>query len=232
MSEPAPRPPVRVRGRSFIAFVLAPEPPVVDWLAELDAQIARSPKFFEGRPIVLDASALPAGDPGLADFIDQLVARGIRLIAAEGVDPAWPHVASWPPALNGGRPAGFVDIADEAQPEEPTPPREATSLLVGESVRSGQSVVFPGGDVTIVGSVASGAEVIAGGSIHVYGALRGRAIAGLLGQPARIFCRRFEAELLAIDGRYKTIDDSDAALRGRAVQARLDGDSMIVAALD
>jgi septum site-determining protein MinC len=125
-----------------------------------------------------------------------------------------------------------VDVADEAAPEQPAPPREPTSLLVGETVRSGRSIVFPGGDVTIVGSVASGAEVIAGGSIHVYGALRGRAVAGLLGQPARIFCRRFEAELLAIDGRYKTIDGADAALRGRAVQAWLDGDSMIVAALD
>lgn len=231
MSEPPARPFVRVRGRSFIAFVLAPEPPVADWVAELDAQIARSPNFFRGRPIILDASALRAGDPGLGDLPEALLARGIRLIAAEGVDPAWPGAAAWPPMMNGGRPAGFVEIADETQ-EAPAEPREPTSLLVGETVRSGQSVVFPGGDVTVVGSVASGAEVIAGGSIHVYGALRGRAVAGLLGGAARIFCRRFEAELLAIDGRYKTIDDGDAALRGRAVQAWLDGDSMRMAALD
>ncbi len=224
--------PLRVRGRSFIAFVLAPESPLAGWLRELDAQIARAPKFFEGRPVVLDASALRADDPGLADLMEGLAERRIRLIAAEGADAGWPNVEAWPPTLNGGRPAGFVDVADEVAPEQPAPPREATSLLVGEPVRSGQSIVFPGGDVTIVGSVASGAEVIAGGSIHVYGALRGRAVAGLLGQPARIFCRRFEAELLAIDGRYKTIDGTDAALRGRPVQAWLDGDSMIVAPLD
>ena len=94
-------------------------------------------------------------------------------------------------------------------------------------MRSGQSIVFEQGDVTIVGSVASGAEVIAGGSIHVYGALRGRAIAGLTGNNrARIFCRKLEAELLAIDGVYQTADDmsADAARQAGAGLARRRGD--------
>jgi septum site-determining protein MinC len=69
-------------------------------------------------------------------------------------------------------------------------------------------VVFPSGDVTVIGSVASGAEVVAGGSIHIYGTLRGRAMACSTGNArARIFCRKIEAELLAIDGLYKTADD-------------------------
>ena len=81
--------------------------------------------------------------------------------------------------------------------------------------------------------MASGAEVIAGGSIHVYGALRGRAMAGATGNArARIFCGRIEAELLAIDGLYKTADDIEAELRGRAIQAWLDGDTIRVAAVD
>ena len=64
--------------------------------------------------------------------------------------------------------------------------------------------------MTVVGSVASGAEVVAGGSIHVYGTLRGRAIAGSTGNAdARIFCRKLEAELLAIDGLYRTADDME-----------------------
>jgi septum site-determining protein MinC len=100
-------------------------------------------------------------------------------------------------------------------------------------VRSGQSVVFPGGDVTVVGSVASGAEVIAGGSIHVYGALRGRAMAGSTGNArARIFCRRIEAELVAIDGLYRTAEDIDETLRRRPVQAWLEGDVMHITPLD
>ena len=75
------------------------------------------------------------------------------------------------------------------------------SLLIETPVRSGQSIVFTEGDVTVLGSVASGAEIVAGGSIHVYGALRGRAMAGVTATPrARIFCRKLEAELLAIDG--------------------------------
>jgi septum site-determining protein MinC len=93
--------------------------------------------------------------------------------------------------------------------------------------------MFPDGDVTVVGSVASGAEIIAGGSIHVYGALRGRAIAGSTGNPkARIFCRSLEAELLAIDGLYKTADDMDAQYRSRPVQAWLSGDAILMAALN
>ena len=106
-------------------------------------------------------------------------------------------------------------------------------MLIDQPVRSGQSIVFEKGDVTIVGSVASGAEVIAGGSIHVYGALRGRAIAGLTGNNrARIFCRKLEAELLAIDGVYQTADDMDATLRGKPVQAWLAGEAMMLATLD
>ncbi|HHZ09588.1 MAG TPA: septum site-determining protein MinC, partial [Rhizobiales bacterium] len=104
------------------------------------------------------------------------------------------------------------------------PAAAAPSLVITAPVRSGQSIFFPEGDVTVVGSVASGAEVVAGGSIHVYGALRGRALAGTMGNAAaRIFCRRLEAELIAVDGFYKTAEDLDPALRGKAVQAWLDG---------
>ena len=115
----------------------------------------------------------------------------------------------------------------------PPPPPDPSFLLLEAPVRSGQSVVFPRGDVTVVGSVGSGAEVVAGGSIHVYGTLRGRAVAGIAGQGgARIFCRRLEAELLAIDGLYRTADDIEPALRGKAAMAWLEGDSMRVAGLD
>ncbi len=92
-------------------------------------------------------------------------------------------------------------------------------------MRSGQSIFYPQGDVTVMGSVASGAEVIAGGSIHVYGALRGRAIAGVAtaGRPASSAASS-RPNSLAIDGLYKTADDMRRRLRGRPVQAWLDGD--------
>ena len=114
-----------------------------------------------------------------------------------------------------------------------TPTPETSSLLLETSVRSGQSVVFPSGDVTVIGSIASGAEVVAGGSIHVYGALRGRAIAGSSGNPkARIFCAKLEAELLAIDGLYKTADDMEPHLRKQPVQAWLEGEVMMLKSQD
>jgi septum site-determining protein MinC len=99
-------------------------------------------------------------------------------------------------------------------------------------MRSGQYIEHLDGDVIVVGSVASGAEIVAGGSIHVYGRLRGRAIAGAGYPRARIFCRKLEAELLSIDGLYLTADDMEASLRGRSVQVRLDGDSLLITAQD
>jgi septum site-determining protein MinC len=113
----------------------------------------------------------------------------------------------------------------------PEPSRPAT-LLHDSPVRSGQSVIFPQGDVTIIGSVASGSEVVAGGSIHVYGTLRGRAIAGSTGNAAaRIFCNKLEAELIAIDGLYRTADEMDPQFRGQPVQAWLEGETMAMAVL-
>jgi len=219
-----------------MAFVLAPERPIGDWLAELDAQIERSSGFFVGRPVVLDQTGLALAKPDIAGLLADLQARDVRIMGVEGVDPdcLGPGL---PPLLRGGRATGGTAETLEASAGPPAapqaPPKTPPYLLVDSPVRSGQSVVFPNGDVTIVGSVASGAEVVAGGSIHVYGTLRGRAIAGSTGNPrARIFCRRSEAELLAIDGWYKTADDMSRHLHGRPIQAWLENDAIMVAALD
>jgi septum site-determining protein MinC len=214
-----------------MALVLAPEPPVEDWLDALDAQVRRSPSFFDGRPVVLDLAALPSEQPDVAGLLRRLNGRGIRIIGTEGAHASWQGLEQWAPLhASGTRPARQIDVPDEPRP---APTHDANSLLIDQPVRSGQSIVFERGDVTIVGSVASGAEVIAAGSVHVYGALRGRAIAGLTGNhAARIFCRRLEAELLAIDGVYQTADDMAAALRGKPVQAWLAGEVMKLATFD
>ncbi len=227
-----------------MAVVLTPEPPLPGWMLQLDAQISRSPRFFDGRPVVVDLSALPGQQAEFPALIDGLAARAIRVIGIEGVDEAalGPLLQTLPPVIAGGRTVGLpVVVADapDAAPSEPQPllERDPPALVVDHSIRSGQSVAFTTGDVTVIGSVASGSEVIAGGSIHIYGALRGRAIAGLLGpgpdgKRPRIFCRRLEAELLAIDGVYKTADEMSPSLQGRAVQVWLDGDELAIAALD
>jgi septum site-determining protein MinC len=223
---------IRVRGRSFTALVLSPEPPVEDWLAGLDEQMRKAPGFFSARPVVVDLSALAGHARSHPRLIEDLQARDLRIIGVEGADESWAGHAVWgrPPLASNGKPDRFVDVQEQqTRAAEPSPP----SLLIERPVRSGQSVLFERGDVTVIGSVASGAEIMAGGSIHVYGALRGRAVAGMLGQPsARIFCRKLLAELLAIDGVYKTADDMAEALRGQAVQAWLDGDTLAIAPLD
>lgn len=222
-----------------MALVLTPEPPVEAWVAALDAQIGRAPTFFDSRPVVVDLAALPREQPDVAGLLQAMAERGIRIIGTEGAHPSWRDVAKWggPIGTPGkGRP---VEVPTEPPPVAAAtspvaaPPADAAALVVEHPVRSGQSVVHEAGDVTIIGTVASGAEIVAGGSIHVYGALRGRAIAGLGGQrQARIFCSRLHAELLAIEGVYKTADDMDPSLHGRAIQAWLDGEQMQIAALD
>ncbi|TXM87735.1 septum formation inhibitor MinC, partial [Methylobacterium sp. WL103] len=113
------------------------------------------------------------------------------------------------------------------------PQAAAVSLILDAPVRSGQAVLHLEGDVTVMGAVASGAEVIAGGSIHVYGPLRGRAIAGAAGNPnARIWCRKFEPELIAIDGLYKAADDLNPSFTGQAVEVRLVEDAIRLALLE
>jgi septum site-determining protein MinC len=219
---------VRMRGRSYVAFVFCPAVPIVGWLEEIDATLARSPGFFVGKPVVLDLSAVDLSQTAIAHLVTSLEQRNIRVLGIEGVDAS--HVTtSMPPLLTGGRNCVLM----QNEPKKPEAKPKPTSLLLESPVRSGQSVVFTEGDVTVLGSVGSGAEIVAGGSIHIYGTLRGRAMAGVNGNStARIYCQRIEAELLAIDGFYQTAEEIDATLRNRPAQAWLDGDIMKITALN
>lgn len=94
--------------------------------------------------------------------------------------------------------------------------------LITEPVRSGQQIYAESSDLIVLSTVSPGAEVIADGCVHVYGALRGRAIAGARGDAqARIFCRRFEADLVAVAGAYAVSEQMQGDLRGKPVQAYL-----------
>ena len=224
--------------RSYIAFVLAPQAPIIEWLAQLDGWIKSSQGFFADRAVVLDLSGVKLGQPGIRHLLGQLSERNIRIVGLEGADPSQLD-PSLPPLLSSGRPAERPNAAEAPAPKPqaaaaPAPAAdEPTSLLIESPVRSGQAVYFPNGDVTILGSVASGSEIVAGGSIHVYGTLRGRAMAGTKGDGrARIFCRKNEAELLAINGYYRTAEDWDDAIRSHAIQSWLENGVLKVAPLD
>ncbi|MCE7029336.1 septum site-determining protein MinC [Jiella avicenniae] len=237
--------PIRLKGRSFLALVLSPELPFSNWLERLDDLAARSTGFFLGRPIVLDLEGVDVTQADLKDLLGELGERGVRVMGIEGVRGSV-LAPNMPPLMKGGRPAGDIEPEPDPAPapaashgKAPEPAkkaepaievhaqRAASSIVITEPVRSGQSIIFPEGDVTILGSVASGAEVVAGGSIHIYGTLRGRALAGSVGNAsARIFCRKLEAELLAIDGLYKMPDDMDPKHRGQPVVVWLEGDTI------
>lgn len=225
-----------------MALILTPEPPVDPWLEVLDQQMARSAAFFAGRPVIVNLTALAGHEAEFPALLSELEQRELRIIGIEGADAESIGREAWgrTPLLGFGphdRPAEMreaePDPDPDADPDDAAAPAPARSLLIDAPVRSGQSVIWEGGDVTIIGSVASGAEIIAGGSIHVYGTVRGRVVAGLLGGAgARIFCRKLEAELLSIDGLYITAEEWGDEFRGRAVQAWREGDAVRVAALD
>ncbi|MFY9955976.1 septum site-determining protein MinC [Bradyrhizobium sp.] len=223
-----PRQLVRLRGRSYVAFVFSPVVPIVEWLAEIDATLERSPGYFVGKPVVLDLAAVDLSRPAIAHLVLSLEKRSIRILGIEGVESER-LTSNMPPLLTGGRHCAIQQV----EPEKPEVKPPSTSLLLDSPVRSGQSIIFPDGDVTVLGTVASGAEIVAGGSIHIYGTLRGRAMAGVSGNSsARIYCQKIEAELLAIDGYYRTAEDLDEGLRNRPAQAWLEGDIMRITPLN
>jgi septum site-determining protein MinC len=226
---------MRLIGRSYMAFVLTPDAPIVDWLATVDTWLERSPGFFSERSIVLDLTNVTLSRSGIKHLISSLLERGVRVMGLEGAGTSelGPEL---PPLLRSGRVAGeATEIVLKADSEQAgaAAPRQPTSLLIDQPVRSGQTIFFPDGDVSVLGSVGSGAEIVAGGSIHIYGTLRGRAMAGSAGNGrARIFCQKIEAELLSINGYYRTADEIDETLRGRPTQAWLDGSVLAISAIN
>jgi septum site-determining protein MinC len=228
MSAERPSTSFKFRGGCFHALVLKPETPLSTWLADVDALLARSPGFFAEKSVVIDVSGLSPTRKIFLDLLDELSKRGIRILGVEGANPS---------DFDGRVPFLARSQADKTKSTAapvlaPSTPSPASSLLIEAPVRSGQLVVCPDGDVTVIASVASGAEIVASGSVHVYGTLRGRVLAGAYGnQRARIFCRRLDAELIAIDGHYIVADEIGTHLRQAPIQAWLDGDALKIATM-
>ena len=236
---------IRFKGRSYFSLTLSPELPLDAWMTRLDAWLERSPGFFSRNAVILDMRDLALDRAAFTDLLAGLRERAVRVLGVEGGDPDW-AAADLPPFMPSGKdvrtPAGEVEesgAAEKPARRDSAPAASAPDvsrgapLFIDSPVRSGQCVLHPDGDVIITGSVASGAEVVAAGSIHVYGALRGRAMAGAYGdETARIFCRSLEAELIAVNGLYQTADEIDPALRKTPAQARLKHGMMLVSKFD
>jgi septum site-determining protein MinC len=222
---------------------------------ELAEKVKNAPNLFQHAPVVVDLSHL-AELPDL-EAVRDLMARikeagmapvGLSYGTTENEQLARtldvPLFAKFRAAFErDGKSAPLVEAPKPRERRrEPEPAQEASSqpetaavigLVHDKPVRSGQQIYAENRDLTVVTAVGAGAEVIADGSIHIYGALRGRALAGAQGnEKARIFCREFHAELVAIAGHYKVLEDIPKELRGKAVQIWLDHDQLTIAALD
>jgi len=222
--------------------------------AEMRERVARAPKLFARAAVIVDFGAL-AGTPDTATarrLIEALREAGVlpvalaygsndneQLAIALGLPLLAKFRAQYEP-VEGAPAAPPPKAAAEPAPPKaaPAPARAATTatepgLVQATPVRSGQQVYAEQRDLTVLATVGAGAEVIADGSIHIYGALRGRALAGAQGfEQARIFCREFHAELVAIAGHYKVLEDMPAALRGKPVQIWLEKGQVQLAALE
>ena len=222
---------IQFGARSLLAFALEPKAPLKEWLETLDAWLVRSPNFFSGKPVLLQLAGLEISLKEYRDLLGLLARRHIRVMAVENSSRTLvgPHL---PPVIAAGRVVSAEKLFEEqaaapapaAPPDPPAPPPRPETLYHEGNLRSGQQIVHLEGDVIVLGRVASGAEIVAGGAIHVYGALQGRAFAGVAGgADARIFCREARAELLCIGEAYITAEDMDSRHEAQPVEASLEG---------
>ncbi|MGE5517253.1 MAG: septum site-determining protein MinC [Bacteroidota bacterium] len=206
--------------------VQAPDDP--EFFPRLATMLSLAPGFYRNAPIVLDLSATGAKPPvDMADFCGRLRALGINPVGVQRANAAWERAAAaigLPPF-----PAGRISDAGAAKAAATAPAKAAGGTkIIAEPVRSGRQVYAHKGDLIVLGPVSHGAELLADGHIHVYGPLRGRALAGMSGdKSARIFCRALDAELVSIAGLYMVNEQLAPTLTGKPAQIRLDGDTLL-----
>jgi len=212
-------------------------------LSELAGRVAAAPHFFRRIAVCLDFSALEK-TPEVAEIhaVIEVVRRaGMLSIGLAGDVVELEPVASALnlPILSSFRTptrAAPVLEPEQAAPTTPAPAPEpapapadsnVSTLIHSQPVRSGQRIYARNRDLIVNAGVAAGAEVIADGCLHIYGPLRGRAMAGARGEPAaRVFCQEFEAELVSIAGVFRVFETIPAELAGRPVQAWLAGEDL------
>ena len=200
-------------------------------LAEIEdtlrQQRDRLPQAFEESPLVLDCQKL--GDTCAELDLKQLKQMLLSLNFVPVGLRNWPEIyqelataAHW--ALLRQHKASSVI---ESKPVRQPMPSLSDTEVVSRPLRSGQQIYHPEGDVVLFQNTSAGSEILAGGSVHVYGSLRGRVLAGINGDTkARIFCQKLNAELVAIAGHYRLLDDIETDLKGQPAMVWLDGERL------
>ena len=193
-------------------------------------KVKQAPSFFNNTPVVIDLEGVVEPSNGL-DGVDF---NGLyELLRGHGMAPV--GIRNGSPELQAvARQAGLPVLPDSRSASAVKKPERSESVpirnrLIHHPVRSGQQIYAADGDLIVLGTVSAGAEVIADGNVHIYGALRGRALAGVKGDVETwIFCQSLEAELISIAGRYRISEQLDSTDRGKAVQIHLEDDRLVI----
>ncbi|MFT5781422.1 MAG: septum site-determining protein MinC [Pseudomonas sp.] len=209
---------------------------------QLTSKVSQAPNFFSNTPLVLAIDKLPEGE-GELDLTELmsicrlhgLSTLAIRANRAEDIAAAQAiDLPVLPPSGARERSIELVEASPVAkEPEKPAEPLLQPSKIITSPVRGGQQIYAQGGDLIVLAPVSAGAELLADGNIHIYGPMRGRALAGIKGdRSARIFCQQLGAELLSIAGQYKVAEDLHRdPLWAEAVQVSLSGDLLNITRL-
>jgi septum site-determining protein MinC len=231
---------IELKGRMMLVSILRLNTAEAAGLdAALEARMAEAPELMRDMPLVMDLEALgPLPMPDLLVIVERVRRHGFKLIGlqqGETATAALAEACGMPLLVLGGKGGdlGTRRNAPEPAAPEPTPAVAAApavhtpTRVVTQPVRSGQQIYARGGDLIVMGAVSAGAEVLADGHIHVYGSMRGRALAGVRGlATAHIFCRRLDAELVSIGGHYRIAEDIVDSERGENRLVTLAGETI------
>ena len=210
---------------------------------ELQDRFGDLPEFFDNDPLVIDLAPLGEADVDFSALVGLLKPYRVLPLAVKGgtegqraaaLQAGLVSVADALTAAPSPREREKVRQAKKPEPVPQVPPLPASALVIDKPLRSGQQVYARGRDVVVLAMVNPGAEVIADGHVHVYAPLRGKAVAGARGDTdARILTLCLEPELVSIAGVYRTTENPQPReLRGKPAQIRLDGDALVMQALN
>lgn len=199
---------------------------------QLKQKVSASPEFFQQSPVIIDFSKLDLKS------IDVDYSGILSICRNNGLQPiAFHHHSDCDQAAIEATNLAVIEqntskVEKKVIPQPTSPAQNTSTKVINKTVRSGQQIYAEGSDLIIMGSVSGGAEVLADGNIHIYGSLRGRALAGVKGDnSAHIFCTKNEAELVSINGHFLLSDALETQTWKQAAQFYLIDETLHVSSL-
>ncbi|CAQ84521.1 MULTISPECIES: septum site-determining protein MinC [Photorhabdus] len=212
--------PIELKGSNFtlsVVHLYNDQPEII--LQALQEKVEQAPDFLKNAPVVINISALPA-EADLKALHHAIGSAGLRVVGISGCRDEKQRravIQASLPLLNEGKKQRVL-----AQENKPTEPSAKKTRIINLPVRSGQRIYAQGSDLIVTSNVSTGAELIADGNIHIYGMMRGRALAGASGdQECQVFCTHLNAELVSIAGQYWLGDNIPTELAGKAAKLSL-----------